>query len=112
MTLPFFPFLKRPTVSPDLIRGPERHAGFLRLALDSRLRGNDVLTSIALSNAAFQGNADQLLRLDSKFHRQGLHHFLTETIDDQRDGLFLADPTGQTIEQLILTDPAGRCLMF
>ena len=28
-------------VTPDLIRGPERHSSFLPMSLDFRLRGND-----------------------------------------------------------------------
>ena len=37
------------------------------------------------TDAAFEADAEQFLRLDGELHRQLLQHFLAEAVDDQRD---------------------------
>ncbi len=56
----------------------------------------------ALAHGAFQRDANQLLRFDSKFHRQFLNDVPDEAVDDQRDRGFFGNATLQAVEQLIL----------
>ena len=64
------------------------------------------------ADRAFKADADQFLGLDGEFHREFLHHFLAEAVDDQRHGVFLADAALKAIEKLVLGDPRGCRLML
>src|SRR5437660_6041961 len=68
--------------------------------------------SKGLSNRPFQRDRDQLLRLDRELHRQLLQHVLDEAIDDEADGLLLAQPTLGAIEQHVLGDFRRRRLVL
>src|SRR5277367_5776925 len=55
-----------------------------------------------LSNRALERDRDQLLRLDRELHRQLLQHVLDKAVDDKADGLLLAQPALDAIEQHVL----------
>ena len=80
-----------------------------RLLISSKCH---VLILFALTDAAFEADADQFLRFDREFHRQCLQHFLAETVHDQRHGFFFADAALQAIKQLVIADFArGRFML-
>src|SRR6266568_5005954 len=64
------------------------------------------------SDAAFQRDRNQLLRLDREFHRQLLQHVLDEAIDDKADGFFLAQSALHAVEQHVLGYFRGGRLML
>src|SRR5208282_2804654 len=54
------------------------------------------------SDAAFEADCDQLLRLDRKLHRQLLQDIADESVDDQRRRLLRRQSPLQAIEKLLL----------
>eukprot|EP00456_Euglypha_rotunda_P030890 TRINITY_DN24074_c0_g1_i2.p2 TRINITY_DN24074_c0_g1~~TRINITY_DN24074_c0_g1_i2.p2 ORF type:complete len:103 (+),score=16.87 TRINITY_DN24074_c0_g1_i2:448-756(+) len=66
----------------------------------------------ASPNAPLKRNTQQFLRLDRKFHRQLLQHFLGKAVDDQRHRLFLSQPALHRVEQLVVADLARRRFML
>src|SRR6478609_1505223 len=60
------------------------------------------------ADAAFERDADKLLRLDGKFHRQFLQDFLDEAVDDQGDRRFGRDAALQAVKQLVLGNFRSR----
>src|SRR6202166_1868858 len=55
-------------------------------------------TEGGLSDRTFEADRDQLLRLDRELHRQLLQHVLDKAVNDEGDGLFLAQPALHAIE--------------
>ena len=53
-------------------------------------------------HAPLKRNPQQLLRLDRKFHRQLLQHFLGKAVDDQRDGFLCIQPALHGVEHLVV----------
>src|SRR5437016_4841587 len=65
-----------------------------------------------LSDTAFQADAQQLLCLNGKLHRQFAEHALAETVDDHGNRIFrLKAPLAQ-VKELVLADLGRRSLMF
>src|SRR5580700_4491499 len=57
-----------------------------------------------LSHASFQADAQQLLCLDRKLHRQFAKYLPAESVDDHGDGFLGADPALPQIEDLVLAN--------
>src|SRR5438445_8713692 len=55
-----------------------------------------------LSDAAFQRDRDQFLRLDRELHRQLLQDVLDEPVDHEADGFFLRQAALHAVEQHVL----------
>src|ERR1700722_16940906 len=66
----------------------------------------------ALTHASFETDRDQLLRLGRELHRQLLQHVLDKAVDDEADGLLLAQPALGAIEQHVLGDLRGGRLVL
>src|SRR5258708_19179590 len=64
------------------------------------------------AHAAFKRDADELLGLDGKFHRQFLQDFLDEAVDDQRDCRFFRNAALQAVEELVFGDLRRRRFML
>src|SRR5208337_4687019 len=64
------------------------------------------------SDAAFEADSDQLLRLDRKLHRQLLQDVADKPVDDQRRRLLGRQSPLQAIEKLVLRHLRGRRLVF
>src|SRR5881396_241257 len=62
------------------------------------------IRSMALSNAALQGDAQELLRFDGKFHRQLPEDLLAEPADDHVDRVFGRQPALPAVEDLVFSD--------
>src|SRR6266850_1599271 len=72
---------------------------------DAGKTGHRVSPSPRLSpDAAFELHPQKPLRFDSKFHRQLQKYILTETVNNQRDGVFLRNAALLEIEQLLFAD--------
>src|SRR5688572_7188158 len=63
-----------------------------------------------LSDASFEADSQQFLRLDGEFHRQFAEDLLAESINDHVDCVFSRDAALITIENLVLSDL--RCCGF
>src|SRR5439155_18495429 len=59
---------------------------------------------LRLAHAAFERDAQQLLRFDGEFHRQLAEDFFAEAADDQVDGIFGRQPPLAAIKDLVLAD--------
>ena len=68
--------------------------------------------SFRLAHAALETDAEKLLRLDGKFHRQFFEHLFAEAIDNHIHRIFRRNAPLPAIEKLILADFRGRCLML
>src|SRR5260370_9384130 len=66
----------------------------------------------ALSDAAFQAHAQQLLRLHRKLHGQLAEHTLAEAIHDHGDAIFRLEPPLPQVEELVFTDLRGGRFML
>src|SRR5690606_11485367 len=64
------------------------------------------------SDGAFQRYFQELLGFDGEFHRQLAEHLLAGAVDDHRDRVLLADAAATAIEQLVVADLGGRCLVL
>src|SRR5438045_433058 len=71
-----------------------------------------VYCSRSLTDAAFEADGQELLRLDRELHRQLLQHLFAEPVDDQRQRVFVGKPALAAVEQLVLADLRGRRLAF
>src|SRR5437588_3003323 len=71
-----------------------------------------VYCSGSLTDAAFEADGQQLLRLDRELHRQLLQHLFAEAVDDQRQRVFVRKAALAAVEQLVLADLRGRRLVF
>ena len=60
-----------------------------------------------LSHAAFQAHAEKFLRLDGKFHRQFLEHFLAEAVHDHVDRVLRGQPARVAVKNLVFADLRG-----
>src|SRR6185437_4558654 len=85
------------------------HPEALRAAKPRRTHDVDSATS---SDAAFEADGEELLRLDREFHRQLLQHFLAEAVDDQRQRVLGAETALAAIEQLVIADLRGGGLVL
>src|SRR5438309_9627145 len=65
-----------------------------------------------LSDTAFQANAQQLLCLHRKFHRQFAEYALAETVDDHGNRIFRLQAPLAQVKELVLADLGRRSLMF
>src|SRR5215470_19540889 len=64
------------------------------------------------SDAAFQADTQQLLRLDRKFHRQLAKNALAEAIDDHGNCIFRLQAALAQVKELVLADLRSGSLMF
>src|SRR5262245_26659153 len=64
------------------------------------------------TDAAFETDADKLLRFDGEFHGQLLQHFLAEAVDDQRYRVLRRQAALAAVEELILADLRGGRLVL
>ena len=67
---------------------------------------------INLSDRAFQRDLQQLLRLNGKFHRQLVHHFLGIAVDNQSDGILGRNTALVAVEHLYFIDFRSGSFMF
>src|SRR3546814_2415326 len=65
-----------------------------------------------LTDAAFQRDADQLLRLDGELHGELLHDLAAEAVHHQGDGVLLRQAALAAVEQLVLADARGGRLVL
>ena len=65
-----------------------------------------------LTNASFETDTEQLLRLDGELHREFLEDFLAEAVDDHRDRVFGGDAALPAVENLVLADLRGGRLVL
>jgi len=65
-----------------------------------------------LSDASFQAHAQQLLRLDGELHRQLAEDLLAEAVHDHVDRVLERDAALLAVEELVLADLRGRCLVL
>ena len=65
-----------------------------------------------LSDTAFEAHSKQLLRLDSKLHRELPEHFFAEPVYDQIDGIFRGESPLLAVEYLVFADLRSRSLML
>ena len=75
------------------------------------LRGANFLPA-RLSYTSFERDAEELLRLDRKFHRELVHYLAGITVDNQPHGLFGRDAALLTVKELLFTDFTGCRLVF
>src|ERR1700730_2971013 len=64
------------------------------------------------SDAALQADAQQLLRLDRKFHRQLAEHSLAKAVHDHRNSILSFQAALAEVEELVLTDLGGRSFVL
>src|SRR3989441_9338125 len=64
------------------------------------------------ADAALEADAEQLLRLHGKLHRQLAEDFLAEAVHDHRDGVLGLETALPAIEQLVLADFRRRGLVL
>src|ERR1700755_3103838 len=62
------------------------------------------LSVLRLTDAAFQADADELLRPHGELHRQLLQDVAAESVDDHRDCFFRAQAALATVEELVVAD--------
>ena len=67
---------------------------------------------IVLPHAAFEGDAEEALGFDGKFHWELLHHVAGVTVDDESHGVFGANAALVAVENLVLIDFTGSGLML
>ena len=72
----------------------------------------DYNSAQASSDAPLQGDTEELLRLDGKFHRELVHHLAGVPVDNQSHGLFGRDAALLAIEKLLFANFARRRLVF
>src|SRR5216684_557067 len=84
---------------------------FFRLLL-ARAAPKALSKDEALTHAPFQRDRDQLLRFHRELHRQLLQYVFHKTVDDEADGLLLAQPALDAVEQDVLGNLGGGRLMF
>src|SRR3972149_82258 len=65
-----------------------------------------------LADAALEADAEQLLRLHGKLHRQLIEDLPGEAIDDHRDRILGREPALPEVEDLVLADLGRGCLML
>src|SRR6185436_3706580 len=68
--------------------------------------------SLNLPDRSFQFQSEKLCRFDGVFHRKLAENFFAETVDDERNGVFLRDSALLEIKQLFLADLRGRRLVL
>src|SRR5262245_26149198 len=85
-----------------------------RISRPPTLTCNPRMLSMLMSSTdrAFQAHREQTLSLDREFHGQLAKHFLAEAAHDHVDGVFLGQAATAAIEQLVVTDLGGRCLVL
>src|SRR6478672_10553688 len=66
----------------------------------------------SLSDAAFQADAQQFLRLHGKLHGQLAEHSLAEAVYDHRYSIFCLQPALPQVEELVFTDLRGGSFML
>src|SRR5215471_14679100 len=66
----------------------------------------------ASADAALKRDRNQLLRLHRELHRELLQHVLDKAVDDEADGLLLAQPALDAVEQHVLGDLRRRRLVL
>src|SRR6476659_4096449 len=64
------------------------------------------------ADASFQGNSEQLLRLDRELHWQFLEHLAAEPAHDHRNRMLRAYPALLAVEDLIPANLRRRCLVL
>ena len=65
-----------------------------------------------LADAAFETDAEKLLRFHGKLHRQLAKDLFAETIDDQRYRILRRNPALPAVEKLIFADFRSRSLVL
>src|SRR6266851_9768149 len=73
---------------------------------------NFMRQSSDLSDAAFQADAQQFLRLHGKLHGQLAEHTLAEAVHDHRYSIFCLQPALSQVEELVVADFRGGSLML
>src|SRR6476661_3628406 len=64
------------------------------------------------ANTSFQTHPQQLLRLDGELHRQFAEHLLAEAVHDHVDRVLAREAALPAVEDLVLADLRGGCLVF
>src|SRR5919199_6616058 len=64
------------------------------------------------TDAPFEADLQQLLRLDRELHRQLLQHLAAEAVDDEADRVLLRHAALAAVEELVLGDAAGGRLVL
>ena len=70
------------------------------------------LSGYVLSHSAFEGYLQQFLCLDGKLHRQFVHHLFGIAVHNQTYRVLQSDTALLAVEELVLVDFAGGCLVF
>src|SRR3546814_13246660 len=84
-----------------------------RFLISSMLRSDPRNTCrFELTDAAFQRDADQLLRLDGELHGELLHDLAAEAVHHQGDGVLLRQAALAAVEQLVLAGARGGRLVL
>ena len=65
-----------------------------------------------LSHTSFQTHLQKFLRLNGKLHRELIHDLFGVAVDDESDRVFEGDTSLLAVEELILVDLGGCCLVF
>src|SRR5262249_895993 len=68
--------------------------------------------SITSPHASFEADAEQLLRLDRKLHRQLAEDLFAEAVDDHIDGILGREAGLPAVEDLVLANLRGRGLVL
>src|SRR5437667_740856 len=66
----------------------------------------------SLTNATFEANGKEFLRLDGEFHRQLFQHLFAETVDDERQRVLAREAALVAIEHLVVADLRRRRLVL
>src|SRR3546814_5461496 len=96
-----------------LVTGVQTCALPIWFLISSMLRSDPRNTCrFELTDAAFQRDADQLLRLDGELHGELLHDLAAEAVHHQGDGVLLRQAALAAVEQLVLADARGGRLVL
>ena len=69
-------------------------------------------SGVVLADTSLEGYGEEFLRLNGKLHRELAHHLTGVAVDNQTDRLLGGDATLVAVEELILIDLRGGCLML
>ena len=88
-----------------------------RIVLSPDAAWRSLISSMRMSSsfsrtAAFEADAEQLLRLDRELHRQLLEDFLAEAVDDHVHRVLGRDAALLAVEDLVLADLRRRGLVL
>src|SRR5690606_7722687 len=64
------------------------------------------------AHAAFEAHAEQVLCFHRELHRELLEDLAAEAVDDHRDGVLGRETALHGIEELVLADARGGCLVL